>query len=133
MSTGLVRFAVISALLLLGCSSGPHLIGAACPGADGPSATAKPCASAGAAGASAGDSGLSFAVDLDHSGVSQLGAELELSAGMRAASLRLRGETATPLLWPADDGVASLGVAAAPGLRLQAPVTGGTPAVGLAG
>jgi hypothetical protein len=129
-STGLV---LVSALLLGGCTSNPYFIGSGCPGANGPSRDATPCGATvvGAAGASSDDSGLSFAVDLDQSGVSRMSAELELPAGPLGAALRLRGENATASAWPSDDAAFSLQMGGIPVLALAAPFTDDTGAVGL--
>ncbi len=131
-STGL---ALISAWLLGGCTSNPYFIGSACPGANGPGRDATLCrasatSAAGGAGTT-GDSGLSFAVDLDQSGVSQLPAELELATGMLGASLRLRGENASASSWPSDEGSFALEMSGNAGLALAAPFTDETRAVGL--
>src|SRR5450432_762311 len=130
MSIPLPTLAVSSALLLGACSPNPYVIGAACPGADGPGPNAKPCGTAGAAGA--GDSGQTFAIDLDQSGTSFLADSLDLPGGTLQAALRLRGENATASAWPADSGSFRLETAATPGLALPAPFTDGTQAVSLA-
>jgi hypothetical protein len=129
-STGL---AVISALLFGGCTSNPYFIGSGCPGANGPSRDATPCGTAmgGAGGTSSDNSGLSFAIDLDQSGVSRMSAELELAAGPLGALLRLRGENATASAWPSDDAAFSLQMTGIPTLALAAPFTDDTGAVGL--
>src|SRR5438874_9974709 len=86
------------ASLALGCTSNPYYIGAACP-----PGTASPCGGAGADGGGA-DAGVSFALDLDQSGASHLGDDLELPGGAVRATLRFRGERATASSWPSEQG-----------------------------
>src|SRR5579859_4279361 len=117
------------AWLVLGCTSNPYYIGSACP--PGAAGAVDPCHSGGA-DAGAGDTGVSFALDLDQSGASHLGDDLELPGGMVRATLRLRGERATATDWPTEQGTTlSRGTGtSAPGL--DAPFTDATLAVGLA-
>ncbi|HEX2873246.1 MAG TPA: hypothetical protein VHP33_18435 [Polyangiaceae bacterium] len=128
-------------LLLVACTSNPYFIGASCPdasdasapcntGGSAGSATGGSAGAAGMAGAAGSASDLSFALDLDHSGASQLTSELTLPGGGITASLRFRGETATLQDWPSDQGALLIKSAAAPVVQLEAPFTDGTRAVG---
>jgi hypothetical protein len=108
--------AVLAAFAALtSCNVNPHYIGDVCPGA--PSGT---------------NACVTFAVNLDRSGVSQLPVELALPGGPVRPIERLRGETAMGGVWTADIGGELPRNAGAPMLDLDAPFTDDTRAVGLA-
>lgn len=102
---------LVGALLGAGCTENPYYIGAAC----------RSCAG----GSGGGDSTLSFALDLDASGVSQLDSTLALDRAVSAA-LQFRSEKAGPSGWPSEQGeVLSLSTGS-PALSDETPFTDAT-------
>jgi hypothetical protein len=104
---------VLLAVLLSGCTSNPYFIGAVGSGAAGDV-----------------DPSLSFAVDLDQSGSSQLEAALELKSGKVPATLVFQGEKATAEQWPSAQGSLQPSGSTALAIQLPAPFTDTTRAVG---
>ena len=99
------------ALLIASCTSNPYFIGSV--------------------GAGGGDSGLNFAVDLSHTGVSELGRELQLSSQKRLSpSLSLRGERATATVWVSEQGARLPKGTASPMILQPSPFTDATRALG---
>src|SRR5262245_8279770 len=86
------------ASLLSACTSNPYVIGSLSVTQNG--------AGDGGGGDTDAQSvqGLTFAADLDRSGVSLLDDALALPSGPLAATLRLRGEQARADAWPAESG-----------------------------
>ena len=97
-------------LLSVSCTSNPYFIGSV--------------------GAGGSDSTLNFALDLDHTGVSELHHELELTARSLAPSLSLRGESASATDWPSEQGARLLKGTASPQIQQPTPFTDATRALG---
>ncbi|HEY1535077.1 MAG TPA: LamG-like jellyroll fold domain-containing protein, partial [Polyangiaceae bacterium] len=100
------------AVLLSGCTSNPYFIGAV------------------GTGATDVDPNLSFAVDLDQSGTSQLGAALELPSGDLPRALVFQGENASAEQWPSAQGSLQRSDTTPVAVQLPAPFTDQTRAVG---
>ena len=97
-------------LLTASCTSNPYFIGSV--------------------GAGGGDSALNFALDLKHTGASELPYELSLSAQSLAPSLSFRGERATASDWSSEQGTRLLRATASPQVGQPAPFTDATRALG---
>jgi len=110
---------IYAAVLLSACTANPYVIGAYAEAADGGTGTVT-------------DGSPTFAASLSRSGTSRLAPSLVLPSANVAATLRLRGEAATPDTWPSDELpvlTRSTGTATA---NVEAPFSDATRAVGLA-
>ena len=109
---------LMGALLTASCTSNPYFIGSVCEG--------------GACGGGGGaiDESLSFAIDLNRSGLSQLATELVLPGPRTLPTLSFRGESATASDWPSEQGARGLKAVTSPTLDVDTPFTDGTRAVG---
>ncbi|HVZ72279.1 MAG TPA: hypothetical protein VHJ20_07880 [Polyangia bacterium] len=114
----------LAAAALVACTRNPYVVGAICPATAGGGAGVVPPSCAGGGG---GSPGVTFAADLDRSGVSFLDGALALPSGPMAPALRLRGESATTAAWPAEVGGTFAWKSGATGV--EAPFTDGTRAV----
>jgi hypothetical protein len=110
---------IYAAVLLSACTVNPYVIGAYAGAADGGAGTVT-------------DGSPTFAASLSRSGTSRLDPSLALPSGSVAASLRLRGEAATPDAWPSDEVPVLTGAAGTATANVEAPFSDATRAVGLA-
>jgi len=113
-----------------GCTAGPYVIGAYLEASPARADASGPDAAADGGSDASPSSTATFAATLSQSGTSQLDPALALPSGPLAATLRLRGESATADTWPSDQGPVLAGAQAAASTNLDAPFPDATRAVG---